>query len=67
MNWVGWFRRHRTAKWEKACEAATIGECAKLLTEKTRSMRLKNSDTILTGGAYPFTRPAAVNDREVAK
>jgi hypothetical protein len=53
MRWVGWYRRREGAPWQRACEAASLDECARLLDKATRGLRIKNVNQIMTGGAYP--------------
>jgi hypothetical protein len=53
MRWVGWYRRTEKANWQRACEAESLDECARLLDKATRGLRIKNLNQIMTGGSYP--------------
>jgi hypothetical protein len=51
--WVGWYRLTEGSPWRRACQAPTLGECSRHLSEATRGMKLRNTDLIMTGGGYP--------------
>ena len=55
QTWVGWYRTG--ARWRRACQGATLDECARRLDAATRSMNIRNTDVIMTGGGYPRCRP----------
>jgi hypothetical protein len=54
VSWVGWLRTRKRGPWEKVCQAATLGECSRLLGEIARRRGVRDRDCIMTGGGYPL-------------
>jgi hypothetical protein len=58
--WVGWYRLTVDSPWVRACEADTLGECARLLSAATRGLGIPNTHEVLTSGAPPnIPRPTS--------
>ena len=53
MRWVGWYRRRESEPWTRAVEAPTLEEASRKLTAASKALNLRNTNFILTGGAYP--------------
>ena len=53
MQWVGWIRLREGLPWKRACQGDTLGECARRPNAATRSLKIKDVNTIMTGGRYP--------------
>ncbi len=55
--WVGWYRLTERLPWQRACTAATLAECSRLLSDAMRGARFKRANTIMTTGARRACRP----------
>jgi hypothetical protein len=53
LTWTGWLRRRRGEPWRRACEAPTLGECARLLLTLGDQLGLPSRCRCLTTGAPP--------------
>jgi hypothetical protein len=54
-RWVGWIWKGK--RWQRVCEADTLGACSRLLGDKARQRGIRDKHTILTGGGAPTVVP----------
>ncbi len=53
VQWTGWGRRRRGAPWLRLCQAATIGECARLLHAEGKRRGFPDKQQCLVHGDHP--------------
>jgi hypothetical protein len=57
MTWHGWIWSTKRQRWEHACEAEGLAACSHRLGEIARLRKVKDADSVLTGGAAPSFQP----------